>query len=126
MLLFLHEVVSFVGHDLKFENDPNSNDIRHRVNRTVNHYVKTVVDMNHGIKENNILKVLLPLGIEITKLDKTWLSVMESFGSTRGRFAHSSSLSVQTSIDRNTELNRIKDHILPKLSNIDLLVKRLK
>jgi hypothetical protein len=121
----IKSVVSFVGNDLKFENDANSNNIQYRVNTTVAHYMRAVVDKNHGIKEKNILKVLLPLGIEINELDQTWLSVMESFGSTRGLFAHKS-FNVQTSIDRNTELNRIKNQILPELTNIDLLIKKLK
>jgi len=121
----IKSVVSFVGHDLKFENDLNSNNIQYRVNKTVAHYMSAVVDKNHGIKEKNILKVLLPLGIEINELDQTWLSVMESFGSTRGLIAHSS-FNVQTSIDRNTELNRIKNQILPELTNIDALIKKLK
>ena len=121
----IKSVVSFVGHDLKFENDLNSNNIQYRVNKTVAHYMSAVVDKNHGIKEKNILKVLLPLGIEINELDQTWLSVMESFGSTRGLIAHSS-FNVQTSIDRNTELNRIKNQILPELTNINALIKKLK
>jgi hypothetical protein len=121
----IKSIVSFVGHELKFENDVHANNIQYRVNKTVAHYMSTVVDKNHGIKEKNILKVLLPLGIEINELDQTWLSVMESFGSTRGLIAHSS-FNVQTSIDRNTELNRIKNHILPELANIDNLIKKLK
>lgn len=121
----IKSVVSFIGHDLKFENDANSNNIQYRVNKTVAHYMNAVVDKNHGIKEKNILKVLLPLGIELNELDQTWLSVMESFGSTRGLIAHSS-FNVQTSIDRNTELNRIKTQILPELTNIDALIKKIK
>lgn len=121
----IKSVISFVGNDLKFDNDVHSNNIQYRINKTVAHYMSTVVDKNHGIKEKNILKVLLPLGIEINELDQTWLSVMESFGSARGLIAHSS-FNVQTSIDRNTELNRIKNQILPELTKIDLLIKKLK
>jgi hypothetical protein len=121
----IKSVVSFIGNELKFENDINSKNIQYRVNKTVAHYMRAVVDKNHGIKEKNILNVLLPLGIEITEIDQTWLSVMESFGSTRGMFAHSS-FSVQSSIDRNTELNRLKNQILPELINIDLLIKKIK
>lgn len=121
----IKSVVSFVGNELNFENDINSKNIQYRINKTIAHYMTAVVDKNHGIKEKNILRVLLPLGIEVNELDQTWLSVMESFGSTRGLYAHSS-FTVQTSIDRNTELNRIKNQILPELINIDLLIKKLK
>ncbi|WP_294283646.1 hypothetical protein [uncultured Chryseobacterium sp.] len=77
------------------------------------------------MKESNILKVLLPLGIELSQIDTTWLNTMDSFGVTRGLFAHASNR-VHIAVDRNTILNLIKIQILPELSNIDNLVKQLK
>lgn len=121
----IKSVIAFVGSDISYENDPNANKLQHRVNRTVAHYQNALVDKNHGIKEKNILKILLPLGIEINQLDQTWLSVMDSFGSTRGMIAHSS-FTVTNTIDRNTELNKIKTIIIPELINIDTLISNLK
>lgn len=121
----LKSILSFTGFELNFENDPNAKNLQYRINKTVAHYMNSVVDKNHGVKEKNILKILLPLGIELSDIDQTWLSIMESFGSTRGSIAHSS-LQVQNRIDRNSEVNRINLQIVPELTNLDELIKKLK
>ncbi|MGO4710505.1 HEPN domain-containing protein [Chryseobacterium sp. 2TAF14] len=121
----LKSVLAFIGNEINFDNDSNGKILTHRMNRIVAHYFSSVIDKNHGIKEANILKVLLPLGIELHEIDVTWLSTMNSFGATRGLFAHSSNR-VHSAIDRNTVLNQIKTQILPELEVIDSLVKKLK
>ena len=121
----LKSILSFTGNEIDFENDPNAKNLQYRINKTIAHYMNSVVDKNHGVKEKNILKILLPLGIELSDIDQTWLSVMESFGSTRGSIAHSS-LQVQNRIDRNSELERINLQIVPELTNLDELIKKLK
>lgn len=121
----LKSVLSFSGNELNFENDNNAKNIQYRVNKTVAHFMNSVVDKNHGVKEKNILKILLPLGIEINEIDQTWLGIMESFGSTRGNIAHNS-MQVQNRLDRSTELNRIKNQIIPELEAIDELIRKLK
>lgn len=122
----LKSVLAYTGNDIDFKNDQNAiNNIEHRINRTVGHYLNSVVSRNHGIKEKNIVNLLLPLGLEYNELDQTWLSIMDAFGATRGNIAHNTS-QVQNIIDRNTELNRIKNQILPELENIDDLIRRLK
>lgn len=121
----IKSVISFVGGDVSFENDNNADKLQYRINKTISHYQRAFVDMNHGIKEKNILKILLPLGIEFDELDQTWLSTMDSFGSTRGLIAHKS-FTVSHTIDRNTELNRMKNQILPELANIDSIITKLK
>ncbi len=45
---------------------------------------------NHGIKKWNILRLLLPVGIEEKELDEYWLSATTSFGADRGEVAHQS------------------------------------
>ena len=45
---------------------------------------------NHGIKEKNLLSLLLPIGINSDDLDKVWLQEMKDFGAKRGQFAHQS------------------------------------
>ncbi|MFC3158783.1 hypothetical protein SAMN05443633_11528 [Chryseobacterium arachidis] len=121
----LKSVLAFIGHEINFDNDSNSKQLSYRINKIVVHYLNAVIDKNHGVKESNILKVLLPLGIELSQIDTTWLNTMDSFGATRGLFAHASNR-VHTAVDRNTILNLIKIQILPELSNIDNLVKQLK
>lgn len=121
----LKSVLAFVGSEINFDNDSNAKNLAHRINRIISHYFNSIIDKNHGIKENNILKILLPLGIEINQFDLTWLSTMNSFGATRGLFAHSSNR-IHSNVDRNTVLTLVKTQILPELDNIDMIIKNLR
>jgi hypothetical protein len=49
-----------------------------------------VIATNHGIREYNLLQILLPLGIEAAKIDSAWLSTLDTFGIRRGEVAHKS------------------------------------
>jgi hypothetical protein len=49
-----------------------------------------VVATNNGIREDNVLKILLPLGLDTTKIDSAWLSTLDTFGKNRGEVAHKS------------------------------------
>lgn len=49
-----------------------------------------VIDANHGIKEKNVLSILLPIGIAESDIDNTWLATLNSFGRARGGTAHTS------------------------------------
>ena len=51
------------------------------------------LEHNHGVKEENILGLMLPIGVPHDSLDPVWLAAMNSFGETRGEAAHSSPLS---------------------------------
>lgn len=44
---------------------------------------------NHGVREKNVLSMLLPVGFLRSQIDTTWLSTIDSFGSNRGATAHS-------------------------------------
>ncbi len=46
-----------------------------------------VIQTNHGVKETNILKLLIPVGVDHSKLDPLWLATIDSFGETRGTYA---------------------------------------
>jgi len=45
---------------------------------------------NHGIREENVLRILLPLGVEGADIDSLWLSTIHAFGTNRGETAHTS------------------------------------
>src|SRR5882672_9474307 len=49
-----------------------------------------VIATNNGIREYNLLQILLPLGLEPTKIDPAWLSTIDTFGISRGKVAHQS------------------------------------
>ncbi|WP_290525924.1 HEPN domain-containing protein [Alcanivorax sp.] len=50
-------------------------------------YITNVRD-NHGVKEKNFKRLIIPLGIEIDELDGTWLTNLDNFGASRGETAH--------------------------------------
>lgn len=50
-------------------------------------YIINVRD-NHGVKERNFKRLIIPLGIEIDDLDGTWLANLDNFGASRGETAH--------------------------------------
>ena len=45
---------------------------------------------NNGIREENVLRLLLSVGISERDMDPTWLATTNSFGQRRGEIAHSS------------------------------------
>ncbi|SFR85440.1 HEPN domain-containing protein [Maribacter stanieri] len=117
-------IIAFCSHEINWENDPSKNDIKHRINRTTGHYTNKL-NSNHGIKSNNVKNILLPLGIEESQLDQTWLNTMDDFGAKRGSIAHSTH-SVQNPIDLKTEKDRINIQIIPEIKDLDSIIKALK
>ena len=65
-------------------------DLNTIVNTTISKYHKEILSKNNGIKEKNILKILLPIGVLATQLDSSWLSTLDSYGAKRGDVAHNS------------------------------------
>lgn len=68
---------------------------RTRVKDTVNEAIDiaqkqfvTVIQNNHGIKETNFKRLVLPLGVDVDALDSTWITNLDNFGSSRGETAH--------------------------------------
>ncbi len=70
----------------------------------------SIIEQNHGMKEKNLLALLLPVGITPPQLDVTWLSTVNSFGQQRGIFAHHSISSYRTTLLPNPqdELNTVR------------------
>lgn len=58
-----------------------------QLKKAVDWYVKRL-DENNGVKRNNLLAILLPLGFIETDFDPVWLASMDSFGQGRGDTAH--------------------------------------
>lgn len=87
----------------------------------VNQYFHSL-DTNHGIRIENILRILLPIGVRESDLDPVWLSTIDAFGGRRGRAAHSSA--VTYTIDPQDELNTVKS-IMDGLRELDQLLNRM-
>ncbi len=88
-----------------------------------------VLNNNYGIKEENLLHLLLPIGVEANDLDILWLTNMDTFGKTRGEMAHLSMFGTQYQRSPKHEYDNISlllqglnalDHILETfLENMD-------
>lgn len=50
-------------------------------------YIACVRD-NHGVREKNFKRLILPLGVDVDELDGTWLTNLDNFGACRGETAH--------------------------------------
>jgi hypothetical protein len=85
---------------------------------------KSVIDQNHGIKETNLLKLLLPIGIDSDDLDQAWLANMNTFGEERGEIAHSSAIKTKQTPNPADELKRVKQ-IIEELERVDQLITNL-
>jgi hypothetical protein len=82
--------------------------------------LKHGIDQNHGIREKDLLGLLLPVGIQSTHIDTIWLSTIDTFGRQRGTVAHRSrAVYGATHLpDPSTELSTVKN-ILIGLREID-------
>jgi len=81
-------------------------------------------DNNHGIKEDNVCRLLFPIGIEYKQLDVVWLTNLESFGALRGSLAHSSIKTLQP-IEPKAEFDKVAN-IMKGLRILDRKISRLK
>lgn len=89
--------------------------------RVKNYWKDQVYKRNNGIKEANVLGVLLPLGIDGNDIDNTMLADLTSFGGRRGAVVHSSSVGVTKYADPKSEFDQ-SQQLVRALVNIDDLV----
>ncbi len=62
--------------------------LRGRLDEARKNYVTWVKTQNHGIREANVLGILLPAGIREHEINSAWLQTIDSFGDDRGDTAH--------------------------------------
>lgn len=96
-----------------------------KLGKVFNSFHTSVMD-NHGIREKNLLSLLLPIGINSDDIDKIWLQEMNDFGKKRGEFAHQSASNYKTRQppDPKNELEMVK-RLLEGLIHIDRLLNDL-
>lgn len=63
--------------------------VEKRIKAAVTAFHQSVID-NNGIKEKNLLELLLPVGIAAEELDNYWVGNMNTYGVNRGEVAHRS------------------------------------
>ena len=113
----LLSLVSFCGDDI------HGKDLEDRIHKALTLYISKL-KKNHGIKGNNILDILLPVGIEHNSIDLTWLNTMTSFGTNRGEVAHSTA-AVQQPLDPVTLKNTVM-LIMTEVKKMDQEIKKIK
>ena len=96
-----------------------------KIELAVNCFMKTI-NQNHGLKEANILALLLPIGVDSSDLDLNLLVQLNTFGEQRGLVAHSSATSARMKQppDPVDELNQVQQ-ITQGLLQIDELINAL-
>lgn len=97
--------------------------IEKRLDTCVKKYMG-IIDRNHGIKEENLLKILLPLGIHLNDIDNTFLISADSFGHYRGNLAHNSikTKSLTDPFAKKKEVN----YLLTEIRKLDTKINSLK
>ncbi|MBD1213135.1 MAG: HEPN domain-containing protein [Dolichospermum sp.] len=113
--------------NVKQDNHDKRLEITEKINSAIKSF-KKVIDNNHGLKEKNILALLLPIGIDSNDLDpnNTWFATMNTFGEKRSLVAHTSATSYMTiqTPDPANELNTV-NQITDELLRIDELINNL-
>jgi hypothetical protein len=104
---------------------PEKIEIDEKVNIAIN-ALQRVIKQNHGLKELNLLALLLPIGIDSNDLDPAFLATMNTFGEQRGLVAHSSAISYRATQlpDPVTELIRIQQ-VTSELMKLDERISNL-
>ena len=79
---------------------------------------------NHGIKDQHLRNILLPLGINHKALDTQLILALNQLARKRGQFAHASFKAHQP-IDPRTERDNVHNNILPELKKLDRRITAL-
>jgi hypothetical protein len=96
-----------------------------RFSKCVSEFQKRIRKENHGVKEKNIMSLLLPVGFDMSKCDELFLQMMSTFGEERGAVVHTSGKShVQKAVDPEGEHTTLET-ILKGLKVIDEEFDRL-
>lgn len=95
---------------------PSRGELRERIERAKSMFTGSLRRVN-GIRERDVLAMLLPVGFREVDFDTTWLATINSFGEERGETAHTT-VRVQSPPDPKTEKDRIMQ-ILDGLRDID-------
>lgn len=82
-------IVGLLGNYEKIETNAN---VDTKINQVANDYLNKVIRKNHGVKEENLKKIYVNLGIDILEFDATWVATLSSYGISRGKIAHTSAI----------------------------------
>lgn len=101
----------------------NKNDIKFRINKVITTF-ESSVKRNNGIKEVDIIPLLVSIGVDYSQISQTLLNNLSSFGKFRGDTAHSST-KIQRLINPNDETGMVQK-IVEELHDIDDLIIKMR
>lgn len=78
-----------------------------RIKVAKGHYSTYIKTRNHGIKEKDLLLILLPLGVTKQEINAGWINSTESWATDRGKVAHTSA-KMQVQLDPRIELATVR------------------
>jgi hypothetical protein len=81
---------------------------------------RKIQDDNHGVREENLLRLILPIGVRKDDLDALWITNLNEFGKRRGDVAHKA-VKAQQQIDPRNEFQGVED-LLVGLKRLDELI----
>ena len=104
---------------------PDKTQIGTRLKNAIDAYVKYVRMDNHGVRERQLMAMLIPLGIAPSDLDPLAVADIDNFGRQRGETAHNSTAGQMTiGADPKAEFESVQK-ILRHLSPVDSLLDAL-
>ncbi|MFE6897080.1 hypothetical protein ACFVFJ_09440 [Streptomyces sp. NPDC057717] len=78
-----------------------------RIKAAKGNYTTYIKTRNNGIKQKNLLLILLPLGVTKGEINADWLDDTESWATDRGKVAHTSA-KMQVQLDPKIELSIVR------------------
>lgn len=103
-------------------------DFRERLGVCASRYISRIKNESHGVREKNVLSILIPIGIRADRIDRLFLSEIDNFGKTRGEYAHSGVASHvrkrPNPKDELAKVNKIIEMITPIDQEMDELIKQ--
>ena len=116
-LLAYHEGSTDPVPDAISKTGASSTPLRSRIKDATDAHSTWVRMKNNGIREKNVLRLVLPVGILESDLDAAWLQTIDGFGSARGDTAHQA-LRTQQPHDPAAEARTVKE-IVEGLRKLD-------
>jgi len=96
-----------------------------RIEKAVEGYIRFVQSNNHGIREKNLIALLIPVGLDLRVIDRTLLDRMDALGSRRGDAAHTScAKALKIGVDPAAEKKDIDD-VISGIADLDVRLEAL-
>lgn len=103
---------------------PKPQDSTTHIHCAVRTHENSVINQNHGIKEDNLFDLFVPLGLDKSEVSANLLIDLTNFGSARGQVAHTSARKVQTPPDPRTFLVQVES-IMTELEGFDSTTREM-